>query len=268
MVQRFAPLVKRQVDFWQYQVDKFGPEHPRYRPEKIERYKQLVNDFGQLLAHLIEQEGEPPAYRPPASTRRLPGWWNKRGSSSETPKPDSSHLPEPAAAPAPPLDDLADLPAELLAELSEGAKGEKDVLVKIIDERGGTATLDEVLIDLFRKHREIGKRNIVANKLYRLNKRKLVWPVPGKKGIYTTTKPPEVNGGKDSPNESEEGPDGMSEPSLDDLGVAGSQEGPSKPSPVGSTPTASTLARQKLLSGTASLPVAEFPHFGRRPTTK
>lgn len=88
-----------------------------------------------------------------------------------------------------PKDDLADLPPELLAELSGGAKGESDPLIQIINKHGGTASLDQILINLYRDYGEVGKRTLVGNKLYRLGRRKLVWSVPGRKGIYTTTKP-------------------------------------------------------------------------------
>ncbi len=91
-------------------------------------------------------------------------------------------------------DDLSDLPTELLNELSGRAvKGENDPLVQIIIDRGGTATIDEILIDLYRKHGQIGKRILVQNKLYRLSKHGAIWPTTGRKGVYTIT-PPEVPG--------------------------------------------------------------------------
>ena len=52
--------------------------------------------------------------------------------------------------------------------------------------------------------------------------------------------------------ENDEGSDAAtSEPSIES-GVARLQEGPSKPSPVGSTPTTSTLMRRKLMSETST----------------
>jgi hypothetical protein len=83
-------------------------------------------------------------------------------------------------------DDLSDLPAELLKELSESFKGETNPIIKIINCRGGTASLDEILVDLYRRFGEIGRRQIIANKLYRLTQRNLCRAVPGRKGIYTT----------------------------------------------------------------------------------
>ena len=88
-------------------------------------------------------------------------------------------------------DDLSDLPPELLEQLSSRSKkGQTDVLVQIINDRGGRASLDEIIIDLYRKTGEIGVRNLIANRLYRLAKQDLVAAEEGKKGIYKTTKAP------------------------------------------------------------------------------
>jgi hypothetical protein len=109
------------------------------------------------------------------------------GKSREAPQPSMLAIqpPQPPARQLPL--DLADLPEELLSELSEGTvKGEADPVLQIIDDHGGTASIDEILIDLYRKHGEIGKRTIVGSRLYRLSKRGLVRAMPGKKGIYTT----------------------------------------------------------------------------------
>jgi hypothetical protein len=50
--------------------------------------------------------------------------------------------------------DLSDLPPELVKELSEEATREvAHPLIEIIDARGGTAELGEILIDLYRYRR-------------------------------------------------------------------------------------------------------------------
>jgi hypothetical protein len=47
-----------------------------------------------------------------------------------------------------PRDDLSDLPPQLLKELTKEARPEAaHPLIEIIDGRGGTAALDEILID-------------------------------------------------------------------------------------------------------------------------
>ncbi len=237
MVAKFIGIVKQQLEYWKYQVAYFGPDHPRYRPAKIAKYEYLIRDFTELLAYLETQSAQEPVdnYRPPNLVERF---------QSDVVRPKTKlatifAAPPPEAMSAVP-DDLADLPPELLNELSESIKGEIDPLIAIINGRGGTATLDEILIDLWRKYKELGKRPIISNKLYRLSKRGLCWPLPGKKGVYTTTRP-NVSGDDTSSSESDDGSDtGMSEP------PSNKPETSAKP-----TRTASSKARRDLFASTA-----------------
>jgi len=78
----------------------------------------------------------------------------------------------------------------LLSELSEGAipdKGET-VLLNILEARGGIASLDQILVSLYKKTGEVMKRTTVTSKLYRMVQKGTVFPVPIKKGIYSTSK--------------------------------------------------------------------------------
>jgi hypothetical protein len=87
-------------------------------------------------------------------------------------------------------DGLSNLPPELLEELSEEATREvAHPLIEIIDGRAGTATLDEILIDLYRKYTKVGKRASVAKRLLFLPRRGLRWLITGTNRYYTTTKP-------------------------------------------------------------------------------
>jgi hypothetical protein len=261
MVEKFAPLVKRQIEYWQWQIDRFQPNNPRFRESKVQRYKSLVADFTKLLEYLNKAEG---------TNLHPERRWSAAASvaaSAKRPTPHEIRAPLPHEAPTQTqvaddeeggLGNLSDLPPELLAELSEGAKSATDPLVKIIQDRGGTATLDEILVDLYRKYNELGKRTLVGNKLYRLGRRKLVWAVPGKKGVYTTTP---VEGGDDEQDlDNEKGSDAeTSKPSSsNDSGVAGSPGNSPKAAAVGSTPTTSTLKR-KLMAETTVLPLVNFP---------
>lgn len=258
MVVKFSEIVKQQIDYWAYQVANYGPGHPRYRPAKINKYQHLIREFSELHQYLCRQEGAAPAPEPEPAPKEPPA-----PSAHEIDlrrhhrRPLHVHLfgtpvtPEPSERRA---DDLSDLPPELLKELSDNARGEADPIIKVIEGRGGTATLDEILIDLYRKFKEVGKRPIVANKLYRLSRRGLCWSVPGKKGCYTTIEPDRV-----SDEETDEGPDGGTpEPSSNGTGVAGSPEGSTKPAPVGSTPSTSTQHRRDLFAG-AAIPSGRIP---------
>ena len=84
----------------------------------------------------------------------------------------------------PDLGRISDLPEELLEELSVAKTDDlEDQLVTVINACNGEATLDQILVGLYRKFKIIQKRRFVQNKLYRME---MVWSVPGKKGVYTT----------------------------------------------------------------------------------
>ena len=257
MLQKFAPIVKRQLEYWQRQIDQYGPDHPRYRPAKIERYRQLVADFTELFDSLNRAEGTDLKVESARPARLSP---EKSKPLFSTPKqaPNPTPIESPVAQPP---DEFAGLPPELLAELSEGVKAQVDPIIKAINDRGGTATLDHILIDLYRATGEVNKRTVVQNKLFRLSKRELCWSVPGKKGTYTTTQPEGVDNSKLVPprqskqdTKSEDPPAATDGPSRKDVGVAGLPGGPSKASEVGPTPTTSTVLHrhQHLMSGVAA----------------
>lgn len=89
----------------------------------------------------------------------------------------------------PDLGNIYDLPAELLEELSVAKVDELEhQLVTVINAFGGDASLDQILVGLYRKFSVVQKRRFIQNKLYRMD---MIWSVEGKKGFYTTTKPPE-----------------------------------------------------------------------------
>lgn len=87
----------------------------------------------------------------------------------------------------PDLGDIHDLPQELIDELSAAKTDElEDQLVTVINSYGGEASLDQILVGLYRKFKAMQKRRFIQNKLYRME---AVWSVDGKKGFYTTQKP-------------------------------------------------------------------------------
>lgn len=78
--------------------------------------------------------------------------------------------------------------AVMLTELSESAlpdRGET-LLLHVINDRGGIATLDQVLVGLYRKTGEVMKRTTLTSKLYRMTQKGTVFVVPSKKGVYST----------------------------------------------------------------------------------
>lgn len=98
-----------------------------------------------------------------------------------------SRLYELTSALPPDLGNIYDLPSELQQELSITKTDElDDQLVTVINAYGGTATLDQILVGLYRKFGVSQKRRFLQNKLYRMA---MVWSLPGKKGVYTTAEP-------------------------------------------------------------------------------
>lgn len=86
--------------------------------------------------------------------------------------------------------DVKDLPPELLKQLvnlPESDKLESDIL-EIINGAGGTLLLDHLLITLYKRTGEIHQRPLLVSKLYRMNKKGLVFSST-KKGVYTTIRP-------------------------------------------------------------------------------
>ena len=85
------------------------------------------------------------------------------------------------------LGNIHDLPPELLEELSVAKTDElEDQLVTVIKAYGDEASLDQILVGLYRKFKVSQKRRFIQNKLYRMD---TVWSIGGKKGVYTTIKP-------------------------------------------------------------------------------
>lgn len=85
------------------------------------------------------------------------------------------------------LSGIHDLPEDVLAELSGYKTDElEDQLVTVINSYGGEASLDQILVGLYRKFQVHQKRKFLQNKLYRME---VVWSVDGRKGVYTTSEP-------------------------------------------------------------------------------
>lgn len=117
------------------------------------------------------------------------------------------------AALPPDLGNIYDLPQELIDELSVAKTDElEDQLVTVINAYDGAASLDQILVGLYRRFKIVQKRRFIQNKLYRMD---MIWSVDGKKGVYTTIKPDE-----DDQKTSEDAEEGYTEASkridLDD----------------------------------------------------
>ena len=92
--------------------------------------------------------------------------------------------------------DVEGLPPELLEQLVNLPDSDKleAEIVEIINQAGGTLLLDHLLISLFRRTGEVYQRHLLVSKLYRMNKKGLVFST-SKKGVYTTIRPLEADKG-------------------------------------------------------------------------
>jgi hypothetical protein len=83
--------------------------------------------------------------------------------------------------------DLSGLPQEVLKELGAAETLQKDQqIVEVVRKNGGTATLSEVLVGLYKVYGIVEKRRLLNSRLYSMVERRgLLRAVPGKKGVYT-----------------------------------------------------------------------------------
>lgn len=83
-------------------------------------------------------------------------------------------------------EEVHDLPPELLQELSvsDGDKLEFEV-IKVMEDLGGVASLDRLLVALYRSTGEVYQRTWLNNRLYRMGQKEMIHSVPGKKGVYS-----------------------------------------------------------------------------------
>ncbi|WP_312535992.1 hypothetical protein [Acinetobacter variabilis] len=87
------------------------------------------------------------------------------------------------------IEDLADLPPELINQLHITDSDKKDMyLVQLIDKCGGIISLDKLLIAIYKDSGEIYERNKLMARLYRMSQKGLIYTHPSKKGQYSTNK--------------------------------------------------------------------------------
>lgn len=92
-------------------------------------------------------------------------------------------------------EDIQGLPDELLKELSLSDSDKKDfIILDIINQFGGLASLDKILVEYYKRTGEIEKRTRLVSRLYRMNNKGLVYPAEGK-GVYSTRPADQKKGG-------------------------------------------------------------------------
>ncbi len=84
------------------------------------------------------------------------------------------------------LTGIENLPAELVAQFkTQQVSDDEEIIISVINTMyEGAATIDEVLLGIYKSKGIIADRKKVSNKLYRLVKAGLLKTVPKKKGAY------------------------------------------------------------------------------------
>lgn len=159
ILQKYLPFVKEQVEFQERMRQKYGGNSFRQQ-----LHQNTKDKFAALLADME------------AADIQL--------DTPQQPRRSAAKLVNLNLTPA----DIEGLPEELIGELSisEADKAEFAIL-SILEDAGGIASLDRIIIGLYRKTGEIHKRSSVTSKLYRMAQKDLVFSVPSKKGVYAST---------------------------------------------------------------------------------
>jgi hypothetical protein len=147
-IERYRDFVKGQCEFHRRMANKHAsdPRRGRLHMETTDTFKELY----EFLDGLIQEKARKP--------QRLSLSW----------------------------DELSDLPDELVAELSisDADRAEFNIL-SVIEDAGGIAALDRILVGYFRHTGEVVRRQQMINRIYRMIQKGLLYSVPGRKGVYS-----------------------------------------------------------------------------------
>lgn len=82
--------------------------------------------------------------------------------------------------------DLSDLPEEVLQQLNLSKLDELDQQLRdiVASASGGEVGINQIIIELWRRHKVTKSRTYIMNKLYRMGQKGTVTSVEGKKGVY------------------------------------------------------------------------------------
>ncbi len=85
------------------------------------------------------------------------------------------------------FEEIENAPDELLKELNLTDTDRQELMIEfLIADAGGVLSLDKIMIELYKRTREVPKRNALVSRLYRMASRGMIYNVPGKKGVYST----------------------------------------------------------------------------------
>lgn len=82
--------------------------------------------------------------------------------------------------------DLSDLPEDVLQQLNLSKMDELDQQLRdiVASANGGEVGINQIIIELWRRHKVSKGRTYIMNKLYRMAQKDTITSVEGKKGVY------------------------------------------------------------------------------------
>lgn len=155
-IAEFIEFVNQQSAFHARQAIRYVDD-----PRRSELHSNTATRFSSLAEFLVELQKSPAARHFDAESRnaRLSLTW----------------------------EEVEGLPDELLEELSISDSDKSDFnIISLINECGGVASLDRLLVAIYQQSGEVMKRLTLNSRLYRMVGKELIFSVPGKKGIYST----------------------------------------------------------------------------------
>ena len=148
-------FVKEQIDFCKKQVSKLVNSHAK-GSRSCNGYEKRLSRFESLYSFLEEMPLQNPKHLKDSEPRL-----------NLTPS------------------DLEGLPQELIDQLALSDSDKTEFLIiECVEELGGIATLDQILICLYKKTNEIHERSKLNAKVYRAIQKNLLKSVEGKKAVY------------------------------------------------------------------------------------
>jgi len=155
--------------------------------EEIEFIKSQIAHHKRSVDHFLSKRDPSKANRHSGILRRFEDILPKMEECNLLDLKPARPAPEPSKV-GNRLGNLSDLPEELRSQLVSVQRDELEQ--KIIDavggEYGGVATIDEIMVALYRNTGEIHKREALATKIYRMTRKELLVSVPNRKGVYAT----------------------------------------------------------------------------------
>lgn len=160
MLEKFIPFVKEQSAFHARMADLFGPNSRQKDLKRSQKHAESSARFAEL-AQALEQAAK--------ATLTAP---------TTPPRPKQLSLS---------FDEIQDLPDDLLKELSISDADRTDyAILQIIEECGGIASLDRILVGLYKATGEVMKRSTLTSRAYRMAQKGNLFSVPTKKGVYSS----------------------------------------------------------------------------------